>query len=83
MTVCVMIGRQDGSAPERWVRRALLAVAHSLLTVVCHLLSDRTWSYRELGEKYFDRPDAEYAKTSLVRRLTRLGYDVTVKPKAA
>jgi hypothetical protein len=70
-------------AGRRGKQRALLAVAHSLLTVVYRLLADPHLEYRELGENYFDRRDAEYTKTSLVRRLTRLGYEVTVKPKAA
>jgi hypothetical protein len=39
--------------------------------------------YRELGENYFDRRDAEYTRASLIKRLSRLGYDVTVTPKAA
>jgi transposase len=70
-------------AGRRGKRRALLAVAHSLLTVVYHLLRDPQLGYRELGENYFDRRDAEYTKANLIKRLSRLGYAVTVTPKAA
>jgi hypothetical protein len=39
--------------------------------------------HRELGENYFDRRDAEYTKANPIKRLSRLGYDVTVAPRAA
>lgn len=70
-------------AGRRGKQRALLAVAHTLLTVVYHILRDPTLQYRELGEDYFDKRDAEHTKTQLVKRLRKLGYQVSLTPKAA
>jgi len=39
--------------------------------------------YRDLGADYFDRRDADQVKRSLMRRLERLGFQVTIKEVAA
>lgn len=70
-------------AGRRGKQRALLAVAHTLLTVVYHLLRESKLEYRELGENYFDRRNAEQTAAHLIKRLGKLGYEVTAKPKAA
>jgi transposase len=70
-------------AGRRGKQRALLAVAHTLLTIVYHLLRDANLEYRELGEDYFHRRDAAQTAAHLVKRLAKLGYDVTLQPKAA
>jgi len=36
--------------------------------------------YRDLGADYFDRRNAEQLKRSLIRKLERLGLQVTVEP---
>jgi transposase len=63
--------------------RALLAVAHTLVRVIYHLVREPNLEYRELGEDYFERRDAEQTTANLIKRLGRLGYEVTLKPKAA
>jgi transposase len=68
---------------RRGKKRALLALAHTLVTVVYHLLRDANLQYHDLGEDYFDRRDAEQTKRQLIKRLDKLGYEVTLKPKAA
>lgn len=70
-------------AGRRGKQRALLAVAHSLLTVVYHLLRSPQLEYRDLGENYFDQRDAQHTAHHLVKRLAKLGYEVTLSPKAA
>jgi len=83
---------QKGSyfkAQFRWLsgrlgkQRALLAVAHTLLTIVYHLLRDPKLEYRELGADYFDQWNAEQTAAHLMKRLGKPGYEVTVRPKAA
>ncbi len=69
--------------PEAGKLRALLAVAHTLLTVIYHLLRDPRLEYRELGAEYFEQRDAQQTAVNLVRRLGRLGYEVKLKPRAA
>ena len=59
----------------------MLAVAHSLITVVYHLLKNPNLEYRDLGEDYFDKRDAEQTKKQLIKRLHRLGYEVALTPK--
>lgn len=68
---------------RRGKQRALLAVAHTLLTVVYHLLRDPKLEYRDLGEDYFERCDAVRAADHYIRRLGKLGFDVQLTPKAA
>jgi hypothetical protein len=58
-------------------KKALVAVAHSLLVIVYHVL-DRRADYRELGGDYFDRRQHQTQQQRLVRRLERMGLRVTV-----
>ena len=51
--------------------------------IAYHLLLDPTVTFRELGPATFDRHDADVTKRRLVERLTRLGFDVALSPKAA
>lgn len=68
-------------AARRGKKRATLAVAHSLLVVVFHVLSKRE-PYRDLGPQHFDARDAARVQRQLVRRLERLGYRVSLEPAA-
>lgn len=64
---------------RRGKKRALVAVAHSLLIVIYHvLLTGRP--YQDLGVDYFDKLDAHNIVKSHVRRLESLGYKVTLAP---
>jgi transposase len=68
---------------RRGVKRATIAVAHSLLVTVYCLLS-RGERYLDLGPKYFERaPDPERTAQHMIQKLKRLGYDVEVKRAAA
>ncbi len=65
-------------------KKALVAVAHSLLVIIYHVLqSDQ--SYTELGGDYFDRHHVEQQRDYYIRRLHMLGLRVNVEelPKAA
>jgi transposase len=66
-------------AARRGAKRAVMAVAHSLLVIAFHMLQ-RKQDYRELGADHFDRIDANRVRRSLVRRLERLGHRVTLEP---
>jgi hypothetical protein len=59
-----------------------MAVAHSQLCVAYELLKGKR-AYQDLGVDYFDRRNEEGLKRYLLRRLDRLGYEVTLKTKAA
>jgi hypothetical protein len=59
----------------------VIAVAHAILVVAYHLLTRQT-TYRELGDDYYDRRQAERAKQRAVSTLERQGYRVTLESVA-
>jgi transposase len=65
--------------PRRGKKRALIAVAHSLLVIIYHILKNHT-EYKDLGRNYFDRLAPERLQRYYVRRLESLGLEVIVKP---
>jgi transposase len=67
-------------APRRGKKRALIAVAHTILKVFYHLLKGEV-DYTDLGADYFDRLKPEQYRRYLVKRLEGLGYNVTLTPK--
>jgi transposase len=58
-------------------RRALLAVANTILTIIWHLAKHGT-KYRELGPDYFDRLKGNQAQRYHVRKLENMGFNVTL-----
>jgi len=68
-------------AARRGGKRAVIAVAHTILVIAFHMRS-RKQDYYELGADYFDRLKADGLRRSLVRRLERLGHKVTLEPLA-
>jgi transposase len=67
-------------AARRGKKRALLAVGHSLLVILYHMLKYDV-DYQDLGVDYFDKRDPERLRRHLVKRLERLGYHVTLAPQ--
>ena len=59
-------------------KKALVAVAHSLLVIIYHVL-ERDQSYTELGGDYFDRQHVEQQREYFIRRLQMLGLKVNVE----
>lgn len=70
-------------AGRRGQKRAAMAVGHSILTVIYHLLKDSKLVYNELGAAYFDTLKPERLCRHLVKRLQALGYDVQIRPHSA
>jgi len=67
-------------APRRGKKRALVAVGHTLLGIIYHLLK-KPVEYQDLGSDYFDKLKPEQFRRYLVKRLEGLGYEVTLTPK--
>ena len=67
---------------RRGPKKAIMAVAASILTAIYHMLKDGTM-YQDLGCNHFDRRSTDQQKNRLVKRLTDLGYAVEIKPLAA
>jgi transposase len=68
-------------AARRGKQRAAIAVAHSILVIVYHMLQRGT-AYIELGGDYFDKRNQQQVQQRLVKRLEQLGYNVTLEPTA-
>ncbi len=63
--------RYQRLASRRGKRRAIVAVAHSILVSIWHMLSDGT-PYVELGGDYFDQRKKEVKVSYLTRQLEKL-----------
>lgn len=70
-------------AARRGPKRAAVAVAHSILVIVYHLLSDPDATFKELGGDYFRKQDADKIQRRAVRTLESLGLEVTLNPITA
>ena len=66
-------------ARRRGKKKAIVAVAHSILVIAYHLLKEGT-TYRDLGHDYFDKRDTARLQQRLIARLESLGLRVTVEP---
>jgi len=64
-------------AVRRGRKKALVAVAHSILIIAYHLIKEEE-TYQDLGSNYFDRRNPEATEKRLVRRLEQLGYKVNL-----
>ena len=64
-------------AARRGRAKAAVAVAHSILIIAYHLLTEGT-VYRDLGGNYFDERDRQAVERRLVHRLEGLGYTVSL-----
>ncbi len=67
---------------RRGAKKAICAVAASILTAAYHMLKDGT-VYQDLGHDHFDKRSKDAQTKRLVRRLASLGYDVDIKPATA
>ena len=67
---------------RRGPNKATIAVCHSILTAVWHMLSTGE-TYADPGGDFFARRDPERTRKRLVGQLERLGYTVTLQQAAA
>ena len=68
-------------AARRGKKRALIALGHTILTIVYTMLT-RQQPYQALGAAYFDQREQHRVERRLVQRLERLGYEVSLQPRA-
>jgi transposase len=66
---------------RRGAKKAILAVAASMLTAAYHIIKDDT-EYRDLGGDYFHRRDEKKGALRLVKRLQQMGYNVQLSDAA-
>lgn len=63
---------------RRGAKKATIAVGHAILVMIYHLL-DRHVTYQELGGNYFDEHERQAVEKRLIRRLEKLGYEVSLQ----
>ena len=68
-------------AARRGKKKAMVAVGHSILVIVYHVLHQQK-PYEELGGNYFDERERQATEKRLVRRPEKLGYQVALQPVA-
>jgi hypothetical protein len=68
----------DRLATRKGKKRAIVAVAHTILVSVYHMRKTQQ-PYRELGADFLDRRQAEHVKRYLLKRLERVGLQMTVR----
>jgi len=64
---------------RRGAKKAIVAVAASILTAIYQMLKDGTM-YLDLGPSHFDSRTKDRQKNRLVKRLAQLGYQVQLAP---
>jgi len=69
-------------AARRGKKRAIIAVAHTIIVIGYHLQKNQS-NYEDLGGNYFDRIHSDGLKRYLVKRLQQLGHKVTLEPMEA
>ncbi len=67
---------------RRGAKRAAVAVAHSILTIVYHLIKNPDATFKELGGDYFVKRSKGDQKRRALKTLTTLGYAVELMPVA-
>jgi transposase len=66
-------------AARRGKKKAIVAVMHSILVIAYHMIQ-RKEPYHELGGNYFDQRQPEVTAKRLLKRLEKLGYQVSITP---
>lgn len=68
-------------ARRRGKKRAAVAVARTILTIMYHMIQSGT-NYIERGSTYFDQLKPQATQQWLTKRLEKLGFKVTLEPLA-
>lgn len=66
---------------RRGAKKAIVAVAASMLTAAYHMIQRNT-EYQDLGADYFQKRNLQPTARQLIRRLQRLGFEVDVRAAA-
>lgn len=73
-------GKYHRVAAKRGKKKAAVAVARKILIAAYHIIRDKE-EYKELGEDYLEQMRRSSLKKYWVKRLEKLGFDVTVEEK--
>ena len=70
--------RALSSPPPRGKKRAIVAVSHTILVIIYHLLKDGT-EYQDLGPDYALKRNADRVRRRSIQQLEALGYKVDLR----
>ena len=79
---CYLSAQFKRLAARRGVKRAVMAVAHSML-IIAYTMLKTGCTYHELGGSYLELINKDQLQRYFLKRLQRLGLTVTVQPVAA
>jgi hypothetical protein len=74
--------RYQRLAPRLSKKKAIVALEHSILTAVWHMLTHDV-DYQDLGGDYFTRRDPQRAMQRIIRQANALGFTVRFDPLPA
>ena len=75
---CFLAAKYKRLVKRMGKKKALVAIAHSILVIVYHVLEERA-GYKELGVDYLDKRNVEKQRRRLIRQLEGTGLRVTVE----
>jgi len=76
---CYLSAQFKKLAARRGVKRAVMAVAHTMLIMGYHMLKTGQ-DYHELGGNYLEQINKSQLQRYFTKRLQKLGFQVTVEP---
>jgi transposase len=79
---CYLSAQFKRLAARRGVKRAVMAVAHTMLVIAYTMLKNNR-SYQDLGGNYLEQINKDQLQKYFVKRLQKLGLKVTVEPVPA
>jgi transposase len=79
---CYLSAQFRRLAARRGAKRAVIAVAHTILIIAFHILKSGQ-GYHELGGNYLEQINKNQLQRYFVKRLQRLGLKVTLEPAIA
>jgi len=71
---CYLSAHYHHIAAHRGKKRAAVALGHTLLIIIYHILSKEK-EYEELGGDYLDQVDRQSKEKRLVHQLEKLGFE--------
>ena len=75
-----LYSRYQRIAARRGGKRALIAVAHTMLIAIYHILKEKV-PYHDLGADYYSVINQEKIINRNIRTLEKLGVNVMIQPK--
>ena len=79
---CYLSAQFKRLAARRGMKRAVMAVAHTLL-VIAYTMLKNSRSYQDLGGNYLEQINKDQLQRYFLKRLRRLGLKVTIEPATA